>query len=48
MNSDLYISLLRQGNNGAQILQILDNIVADESSDSVLLSVEPTLEEIAF
>lgn len=48
MNADLYISLLRQGNNGTQILQILDNIVADESSDSVLLSVEPTLEEIAF
>lgn len=48
MTKDLYISLLRQGNDGNQILEILDNIVSGESGDSVLLSVEPTSEEIAF
>ncbi len=48
MTKDLYISLLRQGNNGTQILEILDNISSGESADSVLLSVEPTSEEIAF
>jgi hypothetical protein len=44
MSKQLMISMLKQGNNGEQILQILDTIVApDDSSDA-----EPTLEEIQF
>jgi hypothetical protein len=48
MTKDLYISVLRQGNNGTEILQILDNIISGESSSSIPLPVEPTSEEIAF
>jgi hypothetical protein len=41
VNKDLLISMLRKGNTGDQILQILDAIT--ESDDN-----QPTLEEIAF
>jgi len=43
MSLSIALSLLAQGNNGDQILQILDSIVADnvsESDDSVEVNVE--------
>jgi hypothetical protein len=43
MSRSIALSLLAQGNNGDQILQILDSIVADnvsESDDSVEVNVE--------
>ena len=43
MTRDLALSLLRSGNDGAQILQILETIAADDGGDA-----EPTLEEIQF
>jgi hypothetical protein len=43
MSRELALSLLRSGNDGAEILQILETIVADDGSDA-----EPTLEEIQF
>ena len=43
MSKDLLISMLRKGENGDQILQILDTIT---SSDSQIQ--EPTSEEINF
>ena len=42
MPLNLALSLLRQGRNGAQILQILDSIAADESA------AEPTADPIQF
>ena len=42
MTADLAFSLLRRGDNGAELLSILETIAAD-SSDA-----EPTLEEIQF
>lgn len=44
MSYELALSLLRSGNNGDQILQILDTIAAD-ADDAVS---EPTVEEIQF
>jgi hypothetical protein len=44
MSKQLMISMLQQGNNGEQILQILDTIVAPDDS----FDAEPTLEEIQF
>jgi hypothetical protein len=46
MSKDVLLSMLRQGNNGQEILSILDAIVSD-SVDSVDLN-EPTSEEIEF
>ncbi len=43
MSSELALSLLRQGENGDQILQILETIAAPEAQ-----SAEPTAEEIQF
>lgn len=49
MSRDVILSLLAQGSNGEQILQILDSI-ADGVSDSVSpdSSANPTLSEIQF
>lgn len=41
-NSSILISLLRRGNNGEEILQILDTIAASDDT------MEPTLEPIDF
>jgi hypothetical protein len=35
MTSDLAISLLRRGNNGDQILEILESIAADDQQGTV-------------
>jgi hypothetical protein len=43
MSLSLALSLLRQGNNGDEILSILETIATDESSDPA-----PTLEEVQF
>jgi hypothetical protein len=43
MTRELALSLLRSGNNGDQILQILETIAAPEDNDA-----EPTAEEIQF
>ena len=43
MTRDLALSLLRSGNDGAELLQILETIATDDGSDA-----EPTLEEIQF
>ena len=42
MTQNLALSLLRQGSNGEQILQILESIAADESA------AQPTLQEVQF
>ena len=43
------ISLLRKGQNGNQILNILDSIVATDDLESIEIPVdEPTLEELEF
>ena len=43
------ISLLRRGQNGNQILNILDAIVATDDLESIETSApEPTLEELEF
>jgi hypothetical protein len=41
-NSSILISMLRQGNNGEEILEILDTIA---TSDDIM---EPTLDHIEF
>jgi hypothetical protein len=46
MSKDVFLAMLRQGNNGQEILSILDAISSD-SVDSVDLN-EPTSEEIEF
>lgn len=43
MSLNLALSLLRQGRNGAQILEILESIAADEQADA-----QPTLQEVQF
>jgi hypothetical protein len=49
MTRDLALSLLRSGNDGAQILQILDSIVLGDSVDeSAEYSADPTLDAIDF
>lgn len=45
MTKDIYISMLRQGNNGTQIIEILETISNDLDSQE---SCEPTLEPIDF
>jgi hypothetical protein len=42
MTRELALSLLRQGTNGGQILEILDSIAADDAAAG------PTAEEIQF
>ena len=49
MTRDLALSLLRSGNNGDQILQILDSIVLGDSVDECdEYGAEPTLNAIDF
>lgn len=48
MTKQVMISLLKQGTNGEEILQILDTLTGGESADATLMSVSPTLEEIQF
>ena len=48
MTKKVMISLLNQGKNGEEILQILDTFTGDQLSDAILMSVDPTLEEIQF
>ena len=49
MTLDLALSLLRSGNNGAQILQILDSIVLGDSVDECdEYGADPTLDAIDF
>jgi hypothetical protein len=49
MTSDLYVSLLRQGSTGSEILSILESI-ADGSNDNVSAEdgASPTLNPVAF
>jgi hypothetical protein len=44
MSRELALSLLRQGSNGDQILQILETIAADNGN----ADPQPTAEEIQF
>lgn len=44
MTTDLALTLLRRGANGDEILQILDTIASDDTSDAA----QPTLEEVQF
>ena len=44
MTRDLALSLLRQGNTGDSILQILDTIAGDDTTPTA----EPTAEPIQF
>lgn len=46
MTRDLALSLLRSGNNGDQILQILETIATPE--DATVTVAEPTLDPIEF
>lgn len=48
MSQTLAVSLLRQGNTGNELLQILDTLVADESSDNDAPAAVPTLDPLAF
>ena len=49
MTKDLAFSLLNAGNNGDQILQILDSIVLGDSVDeSDEFGADPTLDAIDF
>jgi hypothetical protein len=49
MTRDLALSLLKAGNNGDQILQILDSIVLGDSVDECdEYGAEPTLNAIDF
>lgn len=49
MSRDVILSLLRQGSNGVQILQILDTIVSGlDDSDSGSAFAEPTSDTIQF
>jgi hypothetical protein len=44
MSKELMINLLTKGNNGEEILQILDTITGGESADDTLMSVTEELE----
>ena len=49
MTRDLALSLLRSGNNGEQILQILDTLVLGDSVDECdEYGADPTLDAIDF
>jgi hypothetical protein len=45
MTRSIALSLLAQGNNGAEILSILDTIAAEEAEQSI---ASPTLDVIEF
>ena len=47
MTKDLYISMLRQGQTGSQILDILETFVADVDVAETVTAA-PTLQEIEF
>ena len=46
MSKQVLISLLAQGNNGNEILSILESLAADNVSE--VADSEPTLNEVAF
>ena len=46
MTKDLYISMLRQGSNGNEILSILDNIT--EAPEANTEAPQPTLQPVQF
>ena len=48
MNKQTYIGMLRQGNTGAQILSILDAIVAEENDQPTTLAEYGRSDEIDF
>lgn len=49
MSRELMITLLRKGNNGQQILDILDSLVADtDNTEPATFNSEPTLHELEF
>jgi len=49
MSRELMINLLRKGQNGNQILNILDAIVSTDDLESIeTMTSEPTLEELEF
>ena len=49
MSREIMISLLRKGNTGAQILEILDSIVEDgDNTETTTFTSEPTLHELEF
>jgi len=49
MSRELMISLLRKGNTGEQILDILDSLVADtDNTEPATFTAEPTLYELEF
>lgn len=45
MSQELALNLLRRGNNGNEILAILNTIASDETASP---EVAPTLEEVQF
>lgn len=47
MSREMMLGILHAGNNGEQILQILDTIVGDDY-DADFEESQPTMEEIAF
>jgi hypothetical protein len=55
MTREIAINLLRQGNNGEQLLQILDTVVEDFTSQNIDDAAQhfaaismPTMEPVAF
>ena len=49
MTRDLALSLLRSGNNGTQILQILETLTSDAEQASADAAISaPTLQEVQF
>lgn len=50
MSRELALSLLRKGNNGSDILQILDTITSDIEQENIndFVSYAATLQEIQF
>jgi hypothetical protein len=48
MTKSVLISMLRQGNNGNEILSILDSIVSDNVTENVSEVNYPTLQPIEF
>jgi hypothetical protein len=48
MSTSMMIAALRQGNNGQEILNILDAIIQPEEQTNIVEFVMPTLEEIEF
>ena len=49
MSREIMISLLRKGQTGAQILEILDSLVADsDNTETTACNNEPTLHELEF